>query len=63
MLFEVLIDWIKANAKREEGQAMAEYGLILALIAVIVIGVVGTIGLNLQSKFGAVGDALKSVAP
>jgi pilus assembly protein Flp/PilA len=58
-MLEVLYTWVKANIKKEEGQAMAEYGLILALIAVIVIGVVGTIGLNLQGKFKTIGDALK----
>ncbi|MHB8642641.1 MAG: Flp family type IVb pilin [Gaiellaceae bacterium] len=63
MLFQVLIDWIKANAKREEGQAMAEYGLILALIAVVVIAAVTLIGTNLNVKFGAVSDALKTVVP
>jgi len=63
MLFEVLVDWIKANAKREEGQAMAEYGLILALIAVVVIVAVTAIGTNLNAKFNAVGNALSAVTP
>jgi len=58
MLYEVLIDWAKANLKREEGQAMAEYGLILALIAVVVIGAVTAIGTQLNSKFGDVVTAL-----
>ena len=58
MLFEVLIDWIKTNARREEGQAMAEYGLILALIAVVVITAVTLIGTNLNVKFGSIASAL-----
>jgi pilus assembly protein Flp/PilA len=58
MLFEVLIEWVKANIKREEGQAMAEYGLILALIAVVVIGAVTVIGTSLKTKFTSVASSL-----
>ena len=58
-MYEVAWNWIKANWKKEEGQAMAEYGLILALIAVVVIGAVTLIGTNLNGKFGAVVDAIK----
>jgi pilus assembly protein Flp/PilA len=58
MLFEVLIDWVKTNAKRQEGQAMAEYGLILALIAVVVVAAVGLIGTQLNIKFNSVVTAL-----
>jgi pilus assembly protein Flp/PilA len=57
-MLDVLYTWVKANVKKEEGQAMAEYGLILALIAVVVIGAVTAIGTNLDAKFGDVVDAL-----
>ncbi len=30
-------EWIKTNLKKEEGQTMAEYGIILAVVAVICI--------------------------
>jgi Flp pilus assembly pilin Flp len=43
-----------AQARDEEGQTMAEYGVVLA---VITIGVVGAIGL----LSGAIGDALGRV--
>jgi pilus assembly protein Flp/PilA len=59
MLYDVAWNWIKANWKKEDGQAMAEYGLILALIAVVVIGAVTLIGTNLNTKFNAVVDAIK----
>jgi Flp pilus assembly pilin Flp len=36
-MFEFAVQWIKDNIKREEGQAMAEYGIILALVAAVVI--------------------------
>ncbi len=40
-----LITWISAAARRdEEGQGLAEYALILALIAIVVIGAVIFLG-------------------
>jgi len=58
-MLDVLVTWVKANAKRDEGQAMAEYGLILALIAVVVMGAVALIGTGLLGKLGSVADNLK----
>ena len=45
--------------KDEEGATMVEYGLMLALIAVVVIGVVTLIGTDLNAKFTAVDAKLK----
>ncbi len=42
----------------EEGQALTEYGLILALIAIVVIAVLIAIGQALFDIFGQVRDAL-----
>lgn len=44
--------------KDESGATAIEYGLIAALISVVLIGVLTTIGTNLQTKFGEVRDAL-----
>ncbi|SHE88052.1 Flp family type IVb pilin [Desulforamulus putei] len=44
--------------KDENGQGMAEYGLILALIAVVVIGTLQLLGTNLNTKFTQVKDAV-----
>ena len=44
--------------REEEGATAVEYGLMVALIAVVIIGVVTTLGLNLQTQFGAVGTAV-----
>jgi pilus assembly protein Flp/PilA len=43
---------------REEGQTFAEYGLILALIALVVIAAVIVIGTQLDLTFDGIGNAL-----
>ncbi len=45
--------------KDEEGATMVEYALMVALIAVVAIAAVTTIGTNTNTKFTAVGNALK----
>ena len=44
--------------KDEEGQALAEYGLILGLIAVVAIAALTALGLGLSGKLGSVTSAL-----
>ena len=44
----------------ESGQGMVEYGLILALIAVVVIAVLGGLGKKVQQTFQSVDDAMPS---
>ena len=45
---------------RDEGGATAiEYGLIAALISVVIIGVLSTIGTNLSGKFNQVAAQLQ----
>jgi pilus assembly protein Flp/PilA len=42
----------------ERGQGMAEYGLIIALIAVVCIAAVAFIGKGVNKNFEEVGEAL-----
>lgn len=49
---------VLAVRDREEGQAMAEYGIILALIAVAVIGTVLALGTDIKSAFQSVVDGI-----
>jgi pilus assembly protein Flp/PilA len=44
--------------KDQSGVTAIEYGLIAALIAVVIIGAVTTLGTKLQSTFNAVATAL-----
>jgi pilus assembly protein Flp/PilA len=46
-------------ATRERGATAVEYGLMVALIAVVVIGAVTLLGTNLNSKFQSVQNAVK----
>lgn len=46
-------------AKDESGATAIEYGLIAALIAVVIIGAVGLLGGTLNGIFTSINDALK----
>jgi len=43
---------------REEGQSLAEYALILALIAVVAIAILTTLGTSIAAELGKVAAAL-----
>ena len=58
MFASFILDWVKDNIKRQEGQAMAEYGIILALIAAIVIGTLVVLGTKVLNALNTVVDAL-----
>ncbi|MFZ5668435.1 MAG: Flp family type IVb pilin [Pseudomonadota bacterium] len=45
-------------AKDESGATAIEYGLIVALIAVVIITAVTTLGTKLNSAFGSINDGL-----
>jgi len=49
---------VRAMLDNQKGQGMVEYGLILALIAVVAIGTMTTIGTDLATKLGTVAAAL-----
>lgn len=45
-------------SRNDEGATMVEYGLMVALIAIVCIGAVTTIGTNLNSVFVDIGNSL-----
>ncbi len=45
--------------KDESGATAIEYGLIAALISVVIVTALTTIGTNLNTKFTSVGTSLK----
>jgi len=57
----VLKTWILAKLNCDErGASMVEYGLLLALIAVVAIAALKTLGGNVSSKFTSVGNSIGS---
>lgn len=54
---------LRTRLERQEGQALVEYALILALIAVVSIAILKTLGINVQRVFTSVNSQLSSVAP
>ncbi len=53
-----MITSIKRLLREESGATAIEYGLIAALIAVVIIGAVTLVGTNLTSTFSNVGNDL-----
>ena len=51
--------FIARFVKDESGATAIEYGLIAALISVVIVGALTTIGGNLNTKFTSVGTSLK----
>ena len=62
----VMVKWLSSVSKvrkffdREEGATMVEYGLMVALIAVICIGAVSVLGTSISAAFGS---ASAKIAP
>ena len=54
---------IKALLKDEGGQGMAEYGLIIALIAVVCIAAMIFLGGSISDKFQLIGEEIDSASP
>lgn len=44
--------------REEEGASMVEYGLLVALIALVALGAVQTLGINLSSLFTTVSQSV-----
>jgi pilus assembly protein Flp/PilA len=56
-----LRDWLelgKIELRREEGQTMTEYGVLLALIAIVVIAALLILGPKIYSVFDSVASNL-----
>jgi Flp pilus assembly pilin Flp len=51
--------WVKQLWRDEEGQDIAEYSVMLAVILVIVVGTVRLIGSNANNVFSSVGSSLQ----
>ena len=54
-----LLTKFRKTAKDEKGASMVEYALLVALIAVVCMVAVGTVGSNANTKFESVGTKLQ----
>ena len=54
------LDLLRAAARREDGQTMAEYGVVLALITLAVVGAIGALALAISGKLGNVTNVVGS---
>ena len=52
----------RTNVEREEGQALVEYALILAMIAVVTIAVLQALGVDVSKILDKVSTSLSSIA-
>jgi Flp pilus assembly pilin Flp len=54
---------LRDRLERQEGQALVEYALILALIAVLSIAILQALGVNVSRIFNKVNSQLSAVTP
>ncbi len=52
-----LMLWTRAHIRSDEGQALVEYSLILALVAVVAVAVLSNIGADVVAKLERVEKA------
>jgi Flp pilus assembly pilin Flp len=57
-LMTELYFYLRGLAKREEGQTMAEYAVVLAVITVAIVAALTALSGNISDALGAVGDRL-----
>ena len=56
--FQFVTCWVTAHISSERGASLVEYALLLALIAVVCIVAVTTLGQTASTKFSTVGASL-----
>jgi len=56
--FPHLLNYVKRRIESEGGQTMAEYGILIAVIALVVVLAAITLGSSISSLFGSVSGSL-----
>jgi len=59
-----ILMYLKARlSTTERGAAAVEYGMLVALIAAVIVGIVGLLGTQVTAAFQAVSDGITKYAP
>lgn len=53
-----MLTTLRSMLREENGATMVEYGLLVALIALVALGAIQTLGINLSSMFTGVSTSL-----
>ena len=63
MIFQQLSFWLSTFVDDEKGAELAEYGLVLALVAVAAVVALGVLGGGISDQLTSVGNTIGSAAP
>ena len=59
-MYAQALNWLKSLIEQDEGVTAIEYGLIAALIAVVIIAAITVVGTELQDTFTTISGALQN---
>jgi Flp pilus assembly pilin Flp len=58
-----LVTYLRGFVRKEEGQDLLEYALLVALIAIVCVVAVGAAGVNVNAIFERIGTELSDALP
>ncbi len=56
-------NFIKNFIRNEEGQGLTEYAILAALLVIVVIGILTTLGGTMKSKFNTINENIQKANP
>ncbi|MFB3053758.1 MAG: Flp family type IVb pilin [Alphaproteobacteria bacterium] len=59
-MYTQALNWLKSLIEQDEGVTAIEYGLIAALIAVVIIAAITVVGTELNATFTTISGALQN---
>ena len=62
-MIKSIINYLKVKLAKEEGQGMVEYGLIIAVIAVVVLIALTPVGGAVSDVFNNIVNSIRGVVP
>jgi pilus assembly protein Flp/PilA len=57
-MLEMIMAYARSITRREEGQALVEYALILALVSVVAVGSLTLLGTNVDGVLGGIAGSV-----